>query len=127
MILFDSDILIDLLRGRSHTLAWFERRCEDQEQVAISIITKLEILSGSRGARERRVIADWLTRFECLHITDKISHRADALSVQYHPRQGLGILDAFIAGTAMCTPAVLYSGNLRHFRNIPGLHVKGYR
>lgn len=127
MILLDSDVLIDLLREHPQTIAWFERRCAHEEQIAISVITKLEILSGSRGARERRTITDWLKRFECLHCTDEVSRKAETLCAQYHPRQGLGILDALIAGTAICTHTVFYSGNLRHFRNIPGLQLKSYR
>ncbi|MBI4366446.1 MAG: type II toxin-antitoxin system VapC family toxin [Deltaproteobacteria bacterium] len=127
MTLLDSDVLIDLLREHAQTLAWFDRRCADEDRIAISVITKLEILSGSRGARERRTIAGWLKWFECLHLTDHISRKAELLFTQYHPRQGLGILDALIAGTAICENAVLYSGNLRHFRNLPGLQLKAYR
>lgn len=124
MQLFDTDILIDLLRGNPAAHACLEHSHADP--AAISVVTKLELFRGCRTAGERRVVRDWLTHFQILHLTDDISRKAETIFERYHPRQGIGILDALIAGTAICNAAPLQTGNWKHFSGIADLDVRRY-
>lgn len=46
MVVLDTNILIDVLRGEPLALAWLEQ----QPQARISVITWIEVLVGCRGA-----------------------------------------------------------------------------
>jgi predicted nucleic acid-binding protein len=124
MILFDTDILINVLRNDLGTLAWFERRLEQEPQVGLSVISKLELLKGCRTKKERYCIGDWLKEFEIIPIEHSISVQAEGLFETYYPKQGMGILDAFIAATALERKMILCSANKKHFQKIPHLRLE---
>lgn len=124
MILLDTDILIDLLRSRPERISWFEKEFGKRDTLHISIITKLELLKGCRRKKERVVIYDWLKSFHHIHLNEVMSEKAEELFEKYYPKQGLGILDSLIAATAICSKLILYSGNQKHFKGIPGLTLK---
>lgn len=127
MIILDTDILIDLLRAKPRALAWFEATFAGGDALALSVVTKLELFKGCRDQSERRVVLGWVRKFQLLHVTEAIGVKADAVFQQYHPRHGMGILDALIASTALCWDGLLYSGNAKHFRGIRGLQLRVYR
>jgi len=124
MILLDTDILIDLLRSRPETLSWFEKEFSKKDSLHISLVTKLELLRGCKRKKERVVLYDWLKSFHLVHLSEVISEKAEELFEKYYPKQGLGILDALIAATTICSKLVLYSGNQKHFKGISGLTLK---
>ena len=64
MLLLDTNILIDVLRGEAIALAWLEQ----QEHPAISVISWIELLVGCRGGESDRVEA-WLDTFPRLPIS----------------------------------------------------------
>ncbi len=51
MLLLDTNILIDVLRGQEPALRWLEQ----QPQSAISVITWIEVLVGSRDGEAERL------------------------------------------------------------------------
>ena len=53
MLLLDTNILIDVLRGEAISLAWLEQ----QEQPHISVISWIEVLVGCRGGESDRMEA----------------------------------------------------------------------
>ena len=53
MILLDTNILIDVLRGEAEALRWLEQ----QGQASISVITWIEVLVGCRTRERERVEA----------------------------------------------------------------------
>ena len=55
MLLLDTNLLIDVLRGESVALAWLEQ----QQQPRISVITWIEVLVGCRNGETERV-GSWL-------------------------------------------------------------------
>lgn len=123
MILFDTDILIDLLRSHAGRLRWFEELSPD-DPVHISVVTKLELLRGCRKKDEREVVREWIGKFEILHLNEQTSLKAEELFDRYFPKQGLSILDSLIAATAICHDLTLYSGNKKHFAGITSLKFK---
>ena len=58
MLLLDTNILIDVLRGEAVALAWLER----QQSPRISVISWIEVLVGCR-VDETDVVENWLEAF----------------------------------------------------------------
>ena len=106
MLLLDTNILIDVLRGEAPALAWLEQ----QQQPRISLISWIEVLVGCREGESRRVQA-WLDTFPRLPLDDTIALE----SVQLRQRHGLKIPDAIILATARCADLSLATRNSRDF------------
>jgi len=82
MLLLDTNILIDVLRGEAVALAWLEQ----QQQPHISVITWIEVLVGCREGETSRV-HDWLESFPRLPLNDAIA----AETVRLRQQHGLKI------------------------------------
>jgi predicted nucleic acid-binding protein len=106
MLLLDTNILIDVLRGEAPALAWLEQ----QQQPRISVISWIEVLVGCREGESGRVQA-WLDTFPRLPLDDAIALE----SVRLRQRHGLKIPDAIILATARCADLSLATRNSRDF------------
>jgi len=106
MLLLDTNILIDVLRGEPPALAWLEQ----QERPLISVISWIEVLVGCREGESGRVEA-WLDTFPRLPLNDAIALE----SVRLRQRHGLKIPDAIILATARCADLSLATRNSRDF------------
>ena len=106
MLLLDTNILIDVLRGESAALAWLER----QSQAQISVITWIEVLVGCR-AGETEAVEAWLESFPRLPLDDRIARE----SVRLRQQHGLKVPDAIILATARCADLTLVTRNSRDF------------
>ncbi|MCS5693603.1 type II toxin-antitoxin system VapC family toxin [Cyanobium sp. FGCU-6] len=106
MLLLDTNILIDVLRGEAVALAWLEQ----QQRPHISVITWIEVLVGCREGETSRV-HDWLEGFPRLPLDGAIA----AETVRLRQRHGLRIPDAIILATARCGDFSLATRNVRDF------------
>jgi predicted nucleic acid-binding protein len=104
MLLLDTTILIDVLRGEAPALAWLEQ----QERPHISVISWIEVLMGCREGETGRVEA-WLETFPRLPLDDAIALE----SVRLRQHHGLKIPDAIILATARCADLSLATRNSR--------------
>lgn len=118
MLLLDTNILIDVLRGEALALAWLEQ----QQQPHISVITWIEVLVGCREGEASRV-HDWLESFPRLPLNEAIAAEAVRLRQQH----GLKIPDAIILATARCGDLSLATGNVKDFPLALGGVVHPYR
>jgi len=106
MLLLDTNILIDVLRGEAVALAWLEQ----QQRPQISVITWIEVLVGCREGETSRV-SDWLEGFPRLPLDEAIA----AETVRLRQRHGLKIPDAIILATARCSDLSLATRNVKDF------------
>ncbi|MFN7677535.1 MAG: type II toxin-antitoxin system VapC family toxin [Cyanobacteriota bacterium] len=106
LLLLDTNILIDVLRGNAMALAWLER----QERPRISVISWIEVLVGCRAGETDRVEA-WLDSFPRLPLNDAVAREAVGL----RQRHGLKFPDAIILATARCADLTLATRNSRDF------------
>jgi predicted nucleic acid-binding protein len=120
---FDTDILVDALRGFSAGLDYVEE-AERQGALRISITTEMELIVGCRNRRELHRLERFLRRFTIMAMTEVIAARAVTLLRQYRLNHGLSITDALIAATTLEYNETLYTKNVRHFQMIPGLTVE---
>jgi predicted nucleic acid-binding protein len=106
MLLLDTNILIDVLRGEAVALAWLEQ----QQQPRISVITWIEVLVGCREG-EGGTVQAWLETFPRVPLDDAIAGE----TVRLRQRHGLKVPDAIILATARCGTLTLATRNRRDF------------
>jgi predicted nucleic acid-binding protein len=118
VILLDTDIMIEILRGRPAALEWL--RTVTPEAVALPGFVAMELIQGCRNGEERRIVER-----EALHWpTNKGCERALRTFARHSLSHGLGLLDALIAETAIEAEVPLYSFNVRHYACVDGLTVR---
>jgi predicted nucleic acid-binding protein len=125
LTIVDSDILIDVARGDGEAIGYLSR-LEKTSELAISVITHLELIVGCRNKTELQDLEKFLNRYRILKLTDQISDRALDLLKQYFLSHGLLIADGLIAATALVHKVAFVSKNQRDFRFIKNLNLLPY-
>lgn len=118
--LFDTDVIIDFLRGRPEAVNFLN--AFDQE-FRISAVTIAELYSGIKGDAERDELAWFLSLFTVLPLTEEIAIDAGKLRQNYFRSHGMSLADAMIAATARSFGARLISLNKKHFAMLGNLVV----
>jgi len=121
LIILDTSILIDHLRGNREAVALIDDQLAGGDQMGASLVTKIELIAGMRS-HERRAVRTLVDRLGWVDVTDPIAEDAGALARRYarsHP--GIGVVDFVIAATARELGATLWTHNIRHFPMFRGL------
>ena len=123
-MIFDSDVLIWFLREEPDAVALIEAHPDR----AVSIVTLMEAIQGSRSKAHMRTILDLFASsgFRVLPLSESIGHLAAGLIEEHTLAHGLQMPDALIAATAIESGEVLATANLRHFRPIRRLALKPF-
>ncbi|WP_205678960.1 type II toxin-antitoxin system VapC family toxin [Aquisphaera insulae] len=136
MILLDTDIFSLLMRGREPTCT---RARQAEDTVAISVVTRVEVLRGrwefllkaEDGVQLQRAQL-WLDRTEedlrdwhIIGIDQQSAEAFDRLRKIASLRR-IGRGDLLIASTALAHQALLVTRNIRHFRQVPGLRLENW-
>jgi predicted nucleic acid-binding protein len=117
VILLDTTVLIDVLRGHRPALAYLEGL---EEPPACSELTRVQLLRGVR--RPERDATDALMRtLRWVGVDEQIARRAGALGRTWHRSHALSTVDLVIAATAQELGAELATSNTRHFPMFAGL------
>jgi len=119
MILCDTNVLIEILKGNDKTITTIENI--GLENIAISSITVMELYFGALNKRELNKIRKDLKALNIIHFNNDISELAVAMIERYSKSHGLQIPDAIIAATAMSLEITLFTLNLKDFRYIDDL------
>jgi hypothetical protein len=117
-IVWDTSIVIDILRGLPQAITYAE---ELAEIPTCSEITRVEILRGVRS-RERAPTERLLGTFDWVALDESVARRAGELGRQWrrsHP--GISTPDLVIAATTRELGAELATSNVRHFPLFPHL------
>ena len=125
MTLFDTDVIVWMLRGNKAAAA----EIYTAPARAISAVSYMELLFGAHDAREVRTIRKTLEAlaFHILPVTETISNRAVSIMEQQALSVRLDPDDAMIFATALDLDITLCSGNEKHFRQIEGLRAIVFR
>lgn len=124
MIVADTDVLIDFLRGKGKA----ERVAFElgTGTLATTAITVFELGSGARTKRQRASVDALLGALRVLRLDAEAAERAAAVRVALEGRgEKIGMADYLIAGICLSHGAVLLTRNLDHFRRIEGLKLSG--
>ncbi len=118
MILLDTNILIEILKGNPET---GNKIKSFNQSLAISSISAMELYYGARDKAESKKLEKFIALFRIIHLNEAISRKSTALIRTYAKSHGLDIPDSLIAGTALVSGCKIYTYNLKDFKYIDGL------
>jgi len=111
-LLFDTDVLIEYLRGKDEEKSYID---SIQEVIYMSSITMAELYAGVRKGAESRTLEIFIETFEVISLNSTIAKRGGLYRNQYNPSHGTGLADALIAATAKEIDAQVVTFNIKHF------------
>jgi predicted nucleic acid-binding protein len=122
VILIDSDVLIEHLRGNKDARDWLVQARRTSGPLAISVISLTEIAGGMRSP-ERREVIRLLGSMQRFEVTEQVAWRAATLMREYRrSNSGIGLGDYLIAATALTEGLELATLNVRHYPMLPALN-----
>ena len=126
MILLDTDICIELLRGNANVI---EKRKGYDEKVAISFMSVAELFYGAEksdnAGENTRLIEEFLLTIEVIHSDiDILIKFGELKAILGSAGNILADADIFIAATTLAKCNMLITGNINHFRRIEELRLE---
>lgn len=114
-VLIDSDILIEVLRGRNADVAdvWL-KAVSSAEALFYSPVSSAEIRHGVRES-ERDTVERLFSGTTCVPIDEEIGKRAGDYLRAFHASHGVELADALIAASASVHQLQLWTRNRKHF------------
>jgi predicted nucleic acid-binding protein len=114
-VLIDSDILIEVLRGRNSdvTDAWVHA-VNSSEPLFYSPVSSAEVRHGMRES-ERDGVERLFLGATCVPIDEEIGKRAGDYLRTFHSTHGVELADALIAASASVHQLQLWTRNRKHF------------
>jgi tRNA(fMet)-specific endonuclease VapC len=136
MFILDTDTLTHLLKGNPRVSA---RRAQTTEEVAITVITRIEILQGRFASvlkaedGEKLLLAQQrlaesekdLEHFLVLAVDAAAAAEFDRLR-QIKKLKKIGRGDLLIAAITLANGATLVTRNLKDYRQVEGLHLENW-
>lgn len=119
-LLFDTDVLIDYLRGVQPAVEYLESRAEG---LLVSAVTVAELFAGVREGKERVALSAFLQAFEVVPVTQVIAEKGGLFRRGHGRSHNVGLADALIAATAEHAQAQLVTLNQKHFPMLPDVLV----
>ena len=114
-VLVDSDILIEVSRGRNtEILAKWDELSRSGSAVLYSPITEAELWAGAR-LKETASITNLFGALTCVSIDSHTGRQAGLYIQQYGKSHALEMADALIAAGAIVNRAKLWTRNRQHF------------
>lgn len=124
MIVADTDVLIDYLRGRGAA----ERVALELRAGALgtTAISAFELWAGAKSRKQAKAVDTLLEALAVVDLDRSSARRAAQVRATLE-RQGtpIGMADSLIAGICIDAGAILLTRNRRHFERVEGLHVSG--
>jgi len=112
-MLFDTDVLIDYLRGYTPAVRYLEAHLDE---VSISCVSVAELFQGVRDGQERTKLSKMISALVVLPLTEEIAELAGLYRRDYRASLGCGLADCMIAATAARHELELVTLNARHFK-----------
>ena len=114
-VLVDSDILIEVSRGRNADVVskWIDLSNADAA-VLYSPVSVAELWAGAR-ASEYDVLDNLFRALTCTPIDEEAGRQAGVYLRQYRRSHGVEVADALIAASAVANRAELWTRNRRHY------------
>jgi tRNA(fMet)-specific endonuclease VapC len=123
MIIADTDVLIDAMRGVSPA----------RERIALELragtlattsVTAFELASGARRDAQRRTVEQLLRALSIIPLDAAAARDAAELRRALEAQDAaIGMADCLIAGICRTRAAILLTRNRRHFERVPGLRL----
>ena len=118
LVLLDTDVLVDFLRGHSKAVAYVKAH---SEHIVFSAIVVGELYAGVRGDEELDKLNNLVSLFRVVPVTAELAKSGGLYKRDYHKSHGTGLADAIIAATAQSANADLKTLNVKHYPMLKGL------
>ena len=122
MLLLDTDILIDCLRGVPAARSWLQSA--PAEAFGIRCIVAMELLVGCRNQTEQQRVQKFLAAYPLLWPDASEFACAYELLAAHRLATGIGIPDCVIAAMALGRHIPLCTFNRKHYQIFAGLEVR---
>lgn len=119
MLILDTDVMVDLLRGYPPAIAWLESLGE--AEIGLPGFVIMELIQGCRNKQEQKTLQQKIAPFEVLWPKPGDCDQALATFARLYLSSNLGILDVLIAYTALSLDKSIYTFNTKHYQSIRGL------
>lgn len=125
MIIADTDVLIDFLRGEEPSASRVALELKEGA-LRTTVISRFELLAGARTAREKTFIGELLDAVPALPLDPEAADRAAEVRRTLE-RKGspIGMGDSLIAGIVLLHKGIFLTRNPKHFERVPGLFISG--
>ncbi|MBI5754183.1 type II toxin-antitoxin system VapC family toxin [Candidatus Peregrinibacteria bacterium] len=112
-LLFDTDVLIDILRNNKKTIEQVRKLTEEAEEFCCSTINVAEIFAGMRTNEEGQTgqLLEGLTYF---NVTENLAKLAGRMKFRTKTHT-LWLDDCLIAATAILNECILVTKNVKHY------------
>jgi predicted nucleic acid-binding protein len=119
LILLDTDVAVDILRGHPPAIAWLQGLGSALLGFPGLVVT--ELLQGCQNKAEQLRVEQFYQPYGLYWPTEADCQRALQDYAAYHLSNNLGLLDALIAHTAVGVNESLATFNLKHYGVIASL------
>ncbi|MDL1925406.1 type II toxin-antitoxin system VapC family toxin [Anaerolineae bacterium AMX1] len=103
MILLDTDVMVDILRGYEPAKEWLKTA----QEIGVPGLVAMELIQGCQNAREQKQLEKSLSAYPLFWPDEDDCNRALTSFAFHHLSDKIGLLDALIAETAIGVDAEL--------------------
>ena len=123
MIVADTDVLIDYLRGFEPVAGRIALELSHRA-LSTTAVTAFELRAGAHSGRQQRAVETLLAAMSTVPLGQSEAIRAADVHRTLTARgQQIGMADGLIAGTCLEHRAILLTRNRRHFSRVEGLYI----
>lgn len=121
MVLVDTDVMVDVLRCYQPAVEWVESHVS--EDVAIPGFVLLELIEGCGNKAAQAQVLSLVDKVQVVWLSESACDRAATLFTEHRLTDGLGMIDALVAQTALEAGVTLATFNQKHYACVPGLEL----
>jgi predicted nucleic acid-binding protein len=119
MMLLDTDVAIDILRGHPPAVAWLQG--QGGSLMGLPGLVAMELVQGCRNKAEQLKVEQFCLLYRLYWPSEADCRRALHDFAAFRLSHGTGLLDALIAYTAVGLNEPLATFNVKHYRPIASL------
>jgi hypothetical protein len=119
MVLLDTDIMIDILRGYPPALNFLDTL--EESEILLPGFVVMELIQGCKNKTEQKKLEKELLQYKKVWPSSKTCDEALIVFSQCHLSHSLGLLDALIGQMAVVLNLPLQTFNQKHYSAIPDL------
>lgn len=121
MLLLDTDVMIDVLRGSPQAVNWLQSL--GTTPLGLPGLVAMELLQGCRNRTEQRKVEKQIKQYQLFWPAPTDYQRAYTDFAAHYLSHNIGILDTLIAHTAIGVNAELATFNIKHYRVLANLQL----
>ena len=122
MLLLDTDVMVDIMRGYDPALQWLGTVSENA--IALLGFVVMELVQGCDNQAEQELLLREIDQYRTIWPASETCQRALEVFADVHLGHGTGLLDALIGQIAVDFDEPLHTFNRKHYAPIRNLEVK---